>query len=223
MRKILLLMMVMGVIAAHAEDYTYLTFETTYGAKTSVDVSSLPVTIDATSSTLTIGNQSFTLSDLSKMYFSTIDESYTPEKSDNGLAFSSTTATAKMGESFTAPSLSNPNQLTLTWSSSDESVATVDQSGNVTLVAAGTTIIAAAFAGSDRYLAGEVSYTLTVEEAMTSISELNASSDGYTAIYTVSGTYVGRFNSLEEAKTSLRNGVYIVKAAGKTFKMMITK
>ena len=53
---------------------TYLTFETTDGAKTSVDVSSLPVTINLDNSTLTIGSQAFALADLSKMYFSTQSE-----------------------------------------------------------------------------------------------------------------------------------------------------
>jgi hypothetical protein len=63
-------MILVGTMTAQAEDYTYLTFETTDGAKTSVDVSSLPVTINLENSTLTIGNQTFALADLSKMYFS---------------------------------------------------------------------------------------------------------------------------------------------------------
>lgn len=76
MKKIVLLLMTLvGALAVQAEDtYTYLTFETTDGAKTSVDVSSLPVTINLDSSTLIIGNQSFVLADLSKMYFSTQSE-----------------------------------------------------------------------------------------------------------------------------------------------------
>ena len=64
-----------GALTAQAGDYTYLTFETADGAKTSVDVSSLPVTINLDNSTLTIGNQTFALADLSKMYFSTQSES----------------------------------------------------------------------------------------------------------------------------------------------------
>lgn len=77
MKKIVLLLMTLvgGGLAVQAEDtYTYLTFETTDGAKTSVDVSSLPVTINLDSSTLTIGNETFALADLSKMYFSTQSE-----------------------------------------------------------------------------------------------------------------------------------------------------
>ena len=59
-----------------ADDYAYLVFETTDGAKVSVPVEeSLPLTINAT--TLTAGSQTFSLSKLSKMYFSVSDEQTT--------------------------------------------------------------------------------------------------------------------------------------------------
>ena len=58
--------------SAHAEDYAYLTFEMTDGAKVSVSVSSMTITISGT--TLKTGNQSFTLSNLNKMYFTNSDE-----------------------------------------------------------------------------------------------------------------------------------------------------
>lgn len=64
-------MLLTGTLTAQAADYTYLTFETTDGAKVSVEASSLNITISGT--TLTAGSQSFTLSNLSKMYFSTSD------------------------------------------------------------------------------------------------------------------------------------------------------
>ena len=66
------LLMMMGALAVHADNYTYLTFETTDGAKISVEASSLSITISGT--TLTAGSQKFTLSNLSKMYFSTSNE-----------------------------------------------------------------------------------------------------------------------------------------------------
>lgn len=76
MKKIFLMwMLIIGALTAHAEDYAYLTFETTDGAKVSVSVSSLTLTISGT--TLTAGEQSFTLSNLSKMYFTTTDETST--------------------------------------------------------------------------------------------------------------------------------------------------
>lgn len=78
MKKLALSFLILvGTMTAQAEDYTYLTFETTDGAKTSVDVSSLPVTINLENSTLTIGNQTFALADLSKMYFSKQSETTT--------------------------------------------------------------------------------------------------------------------------------------------------
>ena len=77
MKKIVLLLMTLvgGGLAVQAEDsYTYLTFETTDGVKVSVSVSSQPVTINLDNSTLAIGNETFALADLSKMYFSTQSE-----------------------------------------------------------------------------------------------------------------------------------------------------
>ena len=56
----------------HAENYSYLTFELTDGSKTSVSVTSLTISISGT--TLTAGDKSFTLTNLSKMYFSNTDE-----------------------------------------------------------------------------------------------------------------------------------------------------
>ena len=90
-------------------------------------------------------------------------------KQDVTMSFSPATATATIGEAFTEPTLSTtPANLTVTYSSSEESVATVhDSTGEVTLVAAGTTIITATFAGNDSYNGGSASYTLTVSAAQT--------------------------------------------------------
>ena len=81
---VLLLVALVGVLTIEAADYTYLTFETTDGTKTSVDVSSLPVTINLDNATLTIGNQTFVLADLSKMYFSTQSETTGISQIENG-------------------------------------------------------------------------------------------------------------------------------------------
>ena len=74
-RLLFILMMMTGVLAMQAGDYPYLTFETTDGNKVSVSTESLTLIVSGT--TLTAGNQSFTLVNLSKMYFSTSDESTT--------------------------------------------------------------------------------------------------------------------------------------------------
>ncbi len=77
MKKIALLMMAwIGALTMQADKtYPYLTFETTDGAKISVNTESLELTISGT--TLTAGDQQFTLTNLNKMYFSTSDESTT--------------------------------------------------------------------------------------------------------------------------------------------------
>jgi hypothetical protein len=73
MNKIVIIMMALvGALTVQAEEYAYLTFETTDGTKVSVDVSSLSLTVSG--NTLTAGSQTFTLSNLSKMYFSNTSE-----------------------------------------------------------------------------------------------------------------------------------------------------
>lgn len=64
--------MMVGTLPTMAESYPYLTFELTDGAKVSVPVSSLTLTVNGT--TLKAGSQTFTISNLSKMYFSSTDE-----------------------------------------------------------------------------------------------------------------------------------------------------
>lgn len=55
---------------------------------------------------------------------------------------------------------------TVTWESSNEGVATIDASGNVTLVAAGTTTITATYAGVEgQYGGSSATYTLTVTDS----------------------------------------------------------
>ena len=69
---ILGILMMVGTLPTMAESYPYLTFELTDGAKVSVPVSSLTLTVNGT--TLKAGSQTFTISNLSKMYFSSTDE-----------------------------------------------------------------------------------------------------------------------------------------------------
>lgn len=82
--------------------------------------------------------------------------------SDAGLAYEFASYEATLDETFTAPQLTNPYNLSVTYTSSDANVATVASDGAVTLVGAGTTTITASFAGNDTYAAGSASYTLTV-------------------------------------------------------------
>ncbi|MBP5620000.1 MAG: endonuclease [Bacteroidaceae bacterium] len=85
-----------------------------------------------------------------------------------GLAYSSTTATAILGATYNAPTLKNPNNVApITYSSSNKSVATIDASGNVSILATGTTTITASFAGNTNYQSGSASYVLTVSKQQT--------------------------------------------------------
>lgn len=88
-----------------------------------------------------------------------------PEQKQNpGLAWSDESYTAEIGNINEFPTLSNPYNVTVTYSSSDTEKATINQStGEITLVAAGDTTISAIFAGNDTYEAQTVTYTLTVE------------------------------------------------------------
>ena len=64
------------------------------------------------------------------------------------------------------PTLSNANNLTVTYDSSDKTVATINSEGTILLISAGSTVISAEFAGDDTYEAAKVTYTLTVNPAI---------------------------------------------------------
>ncbi|MBR6938009.1 MAG: Ig-like domain-containing protein [Prevotella sp.] len=87
----------------------------------------------------------------------------TPALEDAELAYGVETFTATIGEDNEFPELSNPNELPVTYTSSDESVATIDEDGNITLVAAGETTITATSDETSEFKAGEASYLLIVE------------------------------------------------------------
>lgn len=90
----------------------------------------------------------------------------TPEKQERNLSFGTESFSCTLGQSATFPPLSGKTE-GVTYSSSDESVATVNASGVVSVIAAGTTIIKAEADEDDNYLAGSAQYTLTVKTAST--------------------------------------------------------
>ncbi len=67
-------------------------------------------------------------------------------------------------ESFTAPALTVDHSKTITYSSSDEKVATVDDDGKVTLKKRGNVRITASFDGDDTYNEISTSYVLRVDQ-----------------------------------------------------------
>ena len=67
-KALLILVAMMGALTtAQAYDYPYLIFETTGGTTTAVEVSSMTLTVS--DGKLTVGSNTFTLTELSKMYF----------------------------------------------------------------------------------------------------------------------------------------------------------
>ena len=82
-----------------------------------------------------------------------------------GLSWGTSARTVTLGaDDNNFPTLQNENELAVTYSSSDTSVATIDAEGVITLVAAGSTIITAESAETDEFEAGHAQYTLTVKE-----------------------------------------------------------
>lgn len=119
-------------------------------------------------------------------------------KKSAGLDFSASSAKAVLGEAFTAPTLTNPNKLTVTYSSSDEKVATVAADGTVSIKAAGTTTVKAETAETDEYYAGTASYTLTVLTAVDNIAAFKALGKGASAILKLSNAQVLYVNGTKD-------------------------
>lgn len=125
---------------------------------------------------------------------------------DAGLAYSAAEAAALLGEAFDAPVLSNPNNLAVTYTSSDEKVATIDAEGIVTIGGAGTTTIKAAFAGNDEFRAAEASYTLTVTDPNIAPFETALTSTAFNTKGTGYKTYECTLNNVHYI--AFTNGAY---------------
>ena len=106
----------------------------------------------------------FELSDGSETEPEEDDQDTIVVKGDVAISFAKAVDNATIGSEYAGQvATTNPEGKTVTYSSSDETVATVDAStGAVTLVGAGTTLITAAFAGDTTHNAATGSYALTV-------------------------------------------------------------
>ncbi len=87
-------------------------------------------------------------------------------KKESGISYEQTeyNITVSEAKSFVAPTLTNPNELAVTYSSSDENVAVVDKNTGEILLeeAEGVVTITATFAGDETYKVGYASYTITI-------------------------------------------------------------
>ena len=115
----------------------------------------------------------------------------TDTRSEAGLAFEENSYTLGEGDELSAPALTNPNNLTVTYESSAPSVATVDADGNVTAVAAGSATITASFAGNSSYKAGSASYSVIVKMTIPADAILYESFDKNEEVGGNDGTWSG--------------------------------
>ena len=85
-------------------------------------------------------------------------------RQEAGIAWSAESTTITIGDAFTAPTLSNPKELTLSCTSDNEDLATVTNAGVVTLKegVTGKAVITATFAGNETYKPAEVTTTIIV-------------------------------------------------------------
>lgn len=124
---------------------------------------SYPVTVEAGTESVTI---TFTMATSQNARLDNIKLFQGEAKKPAGLSWGTASRTVTLGSSENVfPTLTNANELAVTYSSSDEEVATIDAEGVITLLKAGTTDITAEFAGDDAYEAGKVTYALTVKDA----------------------------------------------------------
>ncbi len=90
-------------------------------------------------------------------------------RQEAGISFAEDAITKEIVVGYTGQVLSNPNNVApITWTSSNENVATV-KNGTVSVKAVGETTITAAFAGNDDYKTASVSYTLTIQDSRIAI------------------------------------------------------
>ena len=88
-----------------------------------------------------------------------------PTLEDPEISFPEASYEVKLGEPFDAPVATAKSDGTITYTSSDESVATVDaETGEVEILAAGTTTITAKIAATQTYSSGNAQYTISVTD-----------------------------------------------------------
>jgi len=159
-------------------------------------------------------------------------------KAEAGIVYETTSYEANLGETFTTPTLTNPNNLTVTYSSDDEDVVKVDaQTGAVTLVGAGVAKVTATFVGNDDFNEASASYTITVKDPDATIvvdkltlATTGVSGNSYTAwsgktvvssaIY--AGNSAGDKESIQLRSNSSNSGI-ITTASGGTLKSVTVK
>ncbi len=100
-------------------------------------------------------------------------------KSAQDLAFSETELVKTYGENYTLAATRTTGDGIITYESDNLEVATVDNSGNVTLVGSGNAVITAKASETEDYAPALASYTLTVNKAPLVINDVKVSNKNY--------------------------------------------
>lgn len=114
-------------------------------------------------------------------------------KADPNLSWSASTCVATMEVDNEFPTLTNPYDLLVRFSSSDPTVATIDENnGTITLLKSGTTTITASYDEDENYLSASASYTLTVHPSNcrwveTEIGDIDSGDEVVITMTTASG------------------------------------
>ena len=163
---------------------------------------------DAESVTFTIGGTS------GHRRIKTVTVTYVREagaKTPAGLSFSQQTVNAEgLDATGFEPTLTKATDADVTYTSSNEKVATVDATtGTVTLVAYGTTTITATAAETATFAAGTASYTLNVNPGgVLTVAEALAFLEGGNE---GEATVKGIISKIDELNTSFGNATYFIK------------
>ena len=110
----------------------------------------------------------------------------------------------------------------LTFQNSDGTTQSVSVSSLVLTFSNGN-LVATNSDGSLSITLGDLSkmyFSTSEENSSSGISEIEATG-GTATVYTLSGTRLGEFGSLSEARTELRKGIYVVVVDGKSYKITI--
>ncbi len=117
-------------------------------------------------------------------------------KQDPGLLFAETSFTVEPGADFTTPTLTNPYNLSVVYSSSNEDLAMVDANTGEVIIGdnEGLVTITASFAGNSQYNEGSASYTIQIgtphgtQENPYTVAEARAAIDAGTGVEGVYAT-----------------------------------
>ena len=159
----------------------------------------------------------------------------TINKLANGITIDKTSVAADLngykGEAKQYVSLTNPNNLPITYTSSNPYVATVDESGNVKLVSWGKTTITVSYTGSEVYESATTSYELNVINSESNydrkLIEFVAGTDkgkegGLPTLFTKAESLTKDVVNLHATTTTLASNPYHF-AGGSTSKISVTK